>query len=282
MSTTHGPDVSGQDNIRAQQQTCLELFVLRARRVEEHSLAADPQQVVRWAEHEMTMEAAPGGRTWLIQRLPAEELLESAAARVRPFILQRDPIHYGKVLTAIGYLLSPEERAAAAPTLAQLRKMWKQVNPNSREVRAYSVQVGKSDGDTAASLTSDQLAFAWIYGDTVHADAVRQAEAEPFGIRERYRAAAGIVAELIINTVATLNVVRALHAGELLTLGPGILDRDVVVKDTELRHETDFYIGSPGAIPPRPGEPPGPGWQPLDRSLAAEASQHDDAVEEAG
>ncbi|HEX8509335.1 MAG TPA: hypothetical protein VF635_07545, partial [Propionibacteriaceae bacterium] len=79
-------------SLAEQQQACLEFFVLRARRVELHSLAADQEQIVRWATHQMTMEGTASGRTWLVQRLPREELLESLAARVRPFILQRDPI----------------------------------------------------------------------------------------------------------------------------------------------------------------------------------------------
>lgn len=70
------------DEIRARQQTCLDLFVLRARRVQAHSLAADQDRIVRWAEHNMTITRHASGRTWLVQHLPPEELLESAAARL--------------------------------------------------------------------------------------------------------------------------------------------------------------------------------------------------------
>lgn len=107
-----------------------------ARRVQAHSLGADQQQVVRWATHHMTMEGTASGRTWLVSGCH-QRSFESLAARVRPSLLQRDPIRYGKVLTAIGYLLDPEAHATAAATLDQLRKTWKQVNPNNRQPRAY-------------------------------------------------------------------------------------------------------------------------------------------------
>ena len=252
-------------SLAEQQQACLEFFVLRARRVELHSLAADQEQIVRWATHQMTMEGTASGRTWLVQRLPREELLESLAARVRPFILQRDPIHYGKVLTAIGYLLNPEDRETAKPTIDQLRKMWRQVNPDSRQLRAYSAQVTETGtGETSDALSSDRLAFAWIYGDTIHADPARQAEAERFGIQERYRAAVGIIAELVINTVATLNVVRALNAGGKLTLTEDVFEREVIVTETESRQEAQFFIADQDTPPPlQLTNEPGPGWRRL-------------------
>lgn len=251
------------DEIRARQQTYLDLFVLRARRVQAHSLAADQAQIVRWAEHNMTITRNVAGRTWLVQQLPPEELLESAAARLRPFILQCDPIHYGKVLTAIGYLLSDEDRATAAPTLDGLRKSWNKVASPSDEVRAYSVRITHTGGETSV-MNADRLAFAWIYGDTIHADPIHQAGAEIFGIQERFRAATGIVAGLIINTIATLNVVLALHEGGRLTLTGGVLDRDVVVKATDYRQEVQFYLGEPDAEPPsRLDEPLGDQWTPI-------------------
>lgn len=253
------------DDLRTRQQTCLESFVLRARRVEAHSLAADLPQVLQWASHQMKLEGTADGRTWLVQRLPPEELLESAAARVRPLILQRDPIYYGKVLNAISSLIDPDQRANAARHLEHLRKSWKQVNPQSREIRAYTVQVTEiQTGESSDALTADRLAFAWIYGDSVHADPDRRAEAEVFGIDERYRAAAGIVAELILITIATLNLVRALQAAGLLTIPNAVLEQDVVVQRTEFRQEGEFYLGTPdAALPTEPGEPPGPDWQKL-------------------
>jgi hypothetical protein len=73
---------------------------------------------------------------------------------------------------------------------------------------------------------------------------------------------------LIVNTIATLNVIRALHFDGRLTLTAGmILDRDVVVTTT-YREEVQFYLGDLDAEPPtRLDEPPGAQWQPV-RELA--------------
>lgn len=268
------------EELHSKQQTCLGLFVLRARRVEAHSLAADPQQVVQWAMHTMDLERTADGQAWLVQHLPPEELLESAAARVRPLILQNDPIYHGKVLNAISYLVGPQHRSSAKPHLDQLRTMWKRINPNSGEIRAYTVQVTRTQTDAVAQtqtnetsdpLTADQLAFAWIYGDTIHADAARQAEGKPFGINERYRAASGIVAELIMNTVATLNLVRALQADGRLTLPDEVFELAVIVEKPEFRQPAEVYLGtSQAAVPPKPGDPPGPDWQPVPQASTAE------------
>ena len=38
--------------------------------------------------------------------------------------------------------------------------------------------------------TKPALGLAWFYGDVVHADLLRRAEGDAFGINERYRAAA--------------------------------------------------------------------------------------------
>ncbi len=120
--------------------------------------------------------------------------------------------------------------------------MWRQVDPDSREIRASTVQVTQTtSGETSDPLTADRLAFAWIYGDTVHADATLQAEGQPFGINERYRAATGIVAELIINTVATLNVIWALHNDDLFTVPDENFERAVVVDQTEFRQEAELW-----------------------------------------
>lgn len=184
-------------------------------------------------------------------------------ARLRPFILQRDPIHYGKVLTSIGYLLNEEDRVTAAPTLDGLRKSWNKVASPSDEVGAYSVHVTQTGGETSV-MNADRLAFAWIYGDTIHADPIHQSSAEVFGIQERFRAATGIVAGLIINTIATLNVVLALNEGGRLTITGSVLDRDVVVKTADYRQEVAFYLGEPDAEPPsRLDEPLGAQWTPV-------------------
>jgi hypothetical protein len=59
----------------------LGLFVARARRVEEHSLAADRQRLYRWAVRQFKLRVADGVPRAVNWDLPPEEALESLAAR---------------------------------------------------------------------------------------------------------------------------------------------------------------------------------------------------------
>jgi len=72
-------------------------FILRARRVEEHSLARDRAALDLLARMQFKVQVTPsrGTATW-IQEFPPEEQVESAAARVRPLILNDDPTHWGR------------------------------------------------------------------------------------------------------------------------------------------------------------------------------------------
>ncbi|WP_406068757.1 hypothetical protein [Micromonospora sp. NBC_01638] len=114
-----------------------------------------------------------GTATW-IQEFPPEEQVESAAARVRPLILNDDPTHYGKALKALGYLL--HITGAPEPVMQNLRGLkaeWTSIQPKGRDVRGYYLQVSKAGSGEFEQLTDNVLGFAWIYGDIVHADAER-------------------------------------------------------------------------------------------------------------
>src|SRR4051794_3212799 len=69
-------------------------FIDRARRIENHSLARDRAQLLRYANLEITLARNDAGDVMATSPLPPEEPLESLAARCRPFILQGDGIHY--------------------------------------------------------------------------------------------------------------------------------------------------------------------------------------------
>jgi hypothetical protein len=63
---------------------------------------------------ERARERPGGGHSGVpVETLPLQEIVESAAARVRPLILNDDPTFYGKFMQATGYLIStndaPEE-----------------------------------------------------------------------------------------------------------------------------------------------------------------------------
>lgn len=239
MSTSQPGDP--RDNAAA----ALEAFILRARRVRAHSLASDPDALESLTNPKWNMVVDQRTGTATVTRhLPPEELVESLAARVRPLILQRDPVHYGKVLNALGLLLRGNADAAEALAYVKwLRRRWSDINSDSDEIRAYSIQKGRVDGEGPTSDISDNsLAFAWFYGDVVHADAARRNAARDFNVVDRFEAAVHVVARIAWLAHATLNFIEQLRdAGHLETNG-WVFDEDVVVGVTEITQEANVFI----------------------------------------
>lgn len=253
-------------------------FVLRARRVKAHSMYRDLEMVQRVGRVELRVEKDLDG-VWLVQDLPAEEVVESAAARLRPLILQDEYAHYGKMINALKRFLrgtTLPDVPGGPPTdssafLAGLKSEWAEFDPNKRTAQAYAVQSSRlSDGQTSEVLSDNVLAFAWIYGDVVHGDTERLRETEQHGVKERFRAAAPLVCRLMEMTVATLHVIEWLRHQELLPMLPdAIFEQDVVVAETHFRQKAEVYMAPSGTAMPDSlvsdagFAVPGPQWQRL-------------------
>lgn len=245
-------------------------FLLRARRVEAHSLAQDPAALLRLARMEIDVRVdATTGAATMTQQFPPEEQVESAAARLRSLFLNDDPTYYGKFLRALGYLL--HSAAAPRPVMEELdrfRKAWATVEPRGRDIRGYSIQVSTAGAPATDQIADNVLGFAWIYGDVVHSDADRLAETRTFGVRERFRAAVPLVANIMGLAIGTLNFTRQLRQHGLIDIDDDVFDTPVVVTDTTFHQEARIYLGDPHTadgpidIPPI-GEEPGAGWTPI-------------------
>ncbi|MBP1782775.1 hypothetical protein J3R08_002625 [Micromonospora sp. HB375] len=249
-------------------------FILRARRTEEHSLARDRTALVSLAQMRFKIQVTPstGMATW-IQEFPPEEQVESAAARVRPLILNDDPTYYGKALKALGYLL--HIAGAPEPVMQNLRGLkaeWTSIQPKGRDVRGYYLQVSKAGSGEFEQLTDNVLGFAWIYGDVVHADAERLAETRTFGVRERFRAAVPLIAQIMVLTIATLNFIRFLHENGMVSGLDTAFDTEVIVTETNFRAEGRVFLGEPDS-PDQPmtipiaGHELGENWKPIHQVL---------------
>ncbi|MFD5815688.1 hypothetical protein [Streptomyces sp. NPDC127038] len=62
-------------------------------------------------------------------------------------------------------------------------------------------------------LDAHGLAMAWIYGDVVHHDPQWRRAGDPFGLRDRFRAAVPLVAWAMVGTIELLNFIRVLTPG---------------------------------------------------------------------
>ncbi|MFE9851437.1 hypothetical protein ACFYPN_21965 [Streptomyces sp. NPDC005576] len=238
--------------------------MLRARRVEEHSLAADWDALVALIQPQMTVAQLDGGEVRIRYELPAEEVVESAAARIRPILLNGDACFYQKALGALGYFCRdlPHETEWVKATRAEWRL---RVEPSTPEEAGYWVMVSDTATGEDHSLDRHQLAMAWIYGDVVHHDTERRQEGDPFGLIERFRGAVPLVAWAMVGTIELLNYIRALHEAGILQLPQEVMDEPVALKSTTWEHSAEVSYAPIGTEPPTTASAPmGRDWARLD------------------
>jgi hypothetical protein len=220
--------------VEDEQKRILESAVRRCRRVADHSLCRDREQLHTWSTAPMTIEPDETGTLTLTQGIPDEEPLESLAARVRPFTLGSEPIHHEKIVGALR-----EYVTAACPEhlkhVASLAEVWANVNPYDETggVGYYIKALASEGAEESPDMTAARVGLAWIYGDLVHADdlAIRHGEtAARLSIAERYRAAGILVTRLAFAVICTLNVMTILcNDGHLSELDKSVWDEQVVV-----------------------------------------------------
>lgn len=232
----------------------LRRFVMRARRVQAHSLVQDWDGLLRQAAGGFEGQLDVSGRMTLTRRLPEdEEVFESLASRIRPLTVKSEPVYYVKVFDAIERNLSgsqiQEERMVR---LRELRRAWDAAEIQGTQVQAYTVQSVRRDGTEATKVVSDtQLAAAWLYADLVHADAQGpKREALDFPLRERYAAAVRVFSCMAALTAETLQLIESLRDDGVLAVEDSAWEGDAVVGASELSEEARAYVAPLGSEVP--------------------------------
>jgi hypothetical protein len=247
--------------------------VVRARRVEEHSLAADWDALVALSQMKIKM-LFNNGEARIRYELPPEEVVESAAARLRPVLLEKEDCFHMKALAALGYFCrtSPKD----AEWLRAARAEWRtRANPSTREEAGYRVMVADTVTGEDHDLDAHRLAMAWIYGDVVHHDPERRQEGDAFGLLDRFRVAVPLVAWAMVGTIELLNYIRALHEAGLLQIRQEVFDERVALKSTVWEETAEVFFALDGAEPPSLASAPMPeGWLPLDKTTDLSLFQH--------
>jgi hypothetical protein len=234
------------EKVKARHRGNLEAFVLRARRVEQHTLAADRKSLMELMRGTIQLTPCPDGTMQIRQELPPEELVESAAARVRPILLKGDDCSFDKALNALKNLCRdvPEEVEWAK----SLGKAWRERVGENPQEPGYTTMMADTASGESAELSDRKLALAWIYGDVVHHDRARREEAQPFGLFDRYRAAVPLVAFTMVHSMILLSKIRYLQQQRLIALDPSVFDQEVVLKSTTWTPEARVYqapVGTP-------------------------------------
>jgi hypothetical protein len=237
------------------QQKLLSRFVLRARIVQDHSLAQDLTSLYRWSQQTVKLVVEVNVKTGEqsitagnVELLPTEQV-ESAAARVRPIFLAKDKLHYNQVLDAINATLKGRANAEDEKVRVQaLRTRFQNADPDFPERNEGKEWEG-------GSISNKQLAGAWLYGHLLHDDVKRRTFTAPLPLEEAYVAGMRTVCREVLAVVVALHLIEELQVKGWVQLPesifidavtidasswkqPGTFAALVASKDTPLPEET--------------------------------------------
>lgn len=227
-------------------------FVVRARRVEDHSLVKSAD-VKRYATPKATLSVNETGNMSIQHHVCTnEESIESLATRLRPFIVASEPIYLPNILDAI-YAQTPNKSLSENEAeILKTTKSWFLHRYEKKDSKRYGVQLMREDGEPLTDLLSDALlAEAWIYTDAVHADPKgKKIEAQKLNYSDRYRAASSYFCEFASIIVNLLNLVRSLSEKSLLKVPDSCWSEPVSYAEAENNEQEQIIAGSAYVFPP--------------------------------
>ena len=249
----------------------LDHFVRRARRALTHSLWVHEREMLNpHIAGEMTLNVEEDTSTATISvtgvarpPFPDEERFESLAARVRPFLLEKEPVHFTKVLEALEKSVSESADLNLEIDLPGLRREW--------ETRCAKPKPGARPEDDCQAWTitteygtySDrQLADRWIYCDLVHADELSSVFAGTT-LEDRWHEAVPFIARVIQVIEWTYSLVRHLDNLGIVTLSAAALTDQVSDPNREWKVAGTVSTAPLGTAPPSNLEPLPPPFRPL-------------------
>lgn len=252
-------------------------FVLRARLVQEHSLAEDKLALERYAEWKValtvTEDRQTGERTVEMKRTPLlpTEQVESAAARVRPLFLKRDGVHYTEVIAALQdavALAGPDILVETEVLLAEFQA----ADPD--------YPAGRPKGPrTERSISNKQLAGAWLYGHLLHEDEVRRTYGYGISPEEMLLNATKTVCAEVLATVKLLHLTERLVVDGTLELPEELFTDPVIVTAREWAPKiASAYVADVGTpMPASLDEPLGDEWKQV-HDVFGRTTQKDESV----
>lgn len=235
VRVSNGPTAKGVEGMGPLPERQLELlkrFVLRARLVQDHSLAGDLLELRKLAKVEIKAVLARNtitGETKVslqpVDLIPTEQL-ESAAARVRPIFLKSDGVQYENVLDAVNTVLKGRSGASELRAKAtELRTSFRNADPDYPHGKPRDLWDG-------GVLSHKQLAGSWLYGNLLHEDEIRRSYGGKMALEEMYVAAMRTVASEMLAAVETLHLIERLQTRGWLELPDGIFTDEVTVSAT--------------------------------------------------
>lgn len=237
----------------------VEAFIIRARRIQSHSMVQSGA-VRKLASPSMKLHFSENGSVEMQEQVPEnEEIFESLAARVRPLTLEREPVYFPTVVSAI---LTASKSASEyhKQSLMELKE-WFNGRVIQKTTKAYAIQVfDKEDEPVTGYLSDNLIAECWLYSDLVHANPnKKKAQALELRYEDRYIAATSYYCDIAVHALKLLKILREMiDAGELSGIGDkcwtdavtASTDGSSYTKTVELH---DVYVGPAGSVPPSNG-----------------------------
>ncbi len=248
-------------------------FVLRARIVQDHSLAQDIKALEKLTNIDFKLVYQKNSVTgeeyfsFCDINVPHTEQVESAAARVRPVFLFSDGIFYADVLAFLYEKIVDDNEKKKVLKLLRECQLADPDYPISGK--------GKRAGDRESGYSNKDLAGSWLYGSLLHDDENRRTFSDTTGIEHAYRAAVYSVPAMMLGVVRILHFIEPLVCDGKLNLDPELWKSDVTFKGTTLsfRGKVSVYVAEVGATFPRSIETDmleAEGWKPIQEALFQE------------
>ena len=190
----------------------LRRFVIRARKVEAHSLVEN-NDVLNYVEPKFQIKYSEGKSAEIKYLMPDEEIFESLAARVRPCILKSEPIYLDKVFHAIEVCMNGRQMEVEEQKCFDAYRCRFNDLVSKRSGMSYSVQSFDADDKALeAPLTDLQIGEAWLYSDLVHSDPHGdKAKAAELPYRDRYYAGTSFFSSLTVVVINTYRLITVLN-----------------------------------------------------------------------
>lgn len=123
------------------------------------------------------------------------------------------------------YLRDPDDQLAVG--LQHVRNHWLKLDPSTSDALGYESRAGQVGGQLGALVTDKALAYAWLYGDLVHADDDIPDRIGEHDIDARFQAGSLLIANAATGAVATLNIIRSLQERGMIDLPEDAFTRRV-------------------------------------------------------
>lgn len=226
----------------------LEAFVVRARRIEAHSLVRSGE-VGKLAEQTFTttVETATNAMTVRLDRRPEdEEIFESLAARIRPCTIG-DPVNIRKAARSLKLL------AGAALTMAQTEALDNIINWYDYHIEEqnaiFSFEEIDSLDDPAKTVSASDvtLGMGWLYSDLIHANPnPKISVALEFPYNSRYQNGVVLISHLALKIIELLELIREIDSKHTLNMKERVWADQVCAGAGPLDlHNAKVFIGEP-------------------------------------